>query len=91
LTIGWRNLSGRSRRGPTQRKPVIDGNIFNSRGVHVAIVLGAAIFDLKGKKLYDLRGINIYKVSGELVGHLANAVGADKHLDKATDKLFRAD
>jgi hypothetical protein len=64
----------------------MDGNIFNSRGVHVAIVRGPAIFDLKGKKLYDLKGINIYKLSG----HLANAQGADKHLDKATDKLFPA-
>jgi hypothetical protein len=60
----------------------MDGNIFNSQGVRVAIVLGPAIFDLKGKKLYDLRGINIYKLSGELVGHLANAQGADKHWTK---------
>jgi hypothetical protein len=66
----------------------MDGNIFNSGGVHVAIVRGPAILDLKGKKLYDLRGINIYKLSGELVGHLATAHGTDKHLDKATDKLF---
>jgi len=66
----------------------MDGNIFNSQGVRVAIVRGPAIFDLKGKKLYDLRGINIYKLSGELVGHLANAHGTHKHLDKATDKLF---
>jgi hypothetical protein len=69
----------------------MDGNIFNSRGIHVAIVRGPAIFDLKGNKLYDLKGINIYKLSGDLVGHLANAHGADKHLDKATDKLFPAD
>jgi hypothetical protein len=66
----------------------VDRKIFNSRGVYVAIVLGPVIFDLKGKKLYDLRGINIYKPSGELVGHLTNAHGDDKHLDKATDKLF---
>jgi hypothetical protein len=66
----------------------MDGKIFNSRGVHVAIVLGPAIFDPKGKKLYDLRSINIYKLSGELVGHLTNARDADKHLDKGTDKLF---
>jgi hypothetical protein len=39
----------------------VDGKIFNSRGVHVAIVLGPAIFDLKGQKIYDLRGVNIYK------------------------------
>ena len=66
----------------------MDGKIFNSRGTHVAIVLGPVIFDLKGKKLYDLRGINIYKLSGELVRHLANAPGTDRLLDKATDKLF---
>ena len=66
----------------------MDGNIFNSRGIHVAIVRGPAILDLKGKKLYDLKGINIYRLSGELVGHLATAGGADKHLDKATDRLF---
>jgi hypothetical protein len=47
----------------------VDGKIFNSRGVLVAIILGPDIFDLKGKKLYDLRGINIYKLSGELLGH----------------------
>ena len=41
----------------------MDGKIFNSRGVDVAIVLGPTIFDLKGKKLYDLRGVNIYKLS----------------------------
>jgi coproporphyrinogen III oxidase len=70
---------------------MMDGNIFNSRGVHVAIVRGSAIFDLKGKKLYDLKGINIYKPCGDLVGHLANSEGAAKHLDKATDKLFPAD
>jgi hypothetical protein len=59
----------------------MDGNIFNSRGGHVAIVRGPAIFDLKGEKLYDLKGINIYKLSGDLVGHLANAQGADKHFE----------
>jgi hypothetical protein len=46
----------------------MDGNIFNSQGVRVAIVRGPAIFDLKGQKIYDLRGVNIYKLSGELVG-----------------------
>jgi hypothetical protein len=66
----------------------VSGNFFNSNGFHVAIVLGPVIFDLKGKKLYDLRGINIYKLSGELLGHLANAEGTNRHLDKATDKLF---
>jgi hypothetical protein len=66
----------------------VDGKIFNSRGVHVAIVLGPTIFDLKGKKLYDLRGVNIYKLSGELVGHLRDAQSTKRHLDKSTDKLF---
>ena len=33
----------------------MDGKLFNSQGVRVAIVLGPAIFDLKGKKLYDLK------------------------------------
>ena len=41
----------------------MDGKIFNSRGVHVAIVLGPAIFDLKGQKIYDLRGVNIFPES----------------------------
>ena len=64
----------------------MDGKIFNSRGVHVAIVLGPAIFDLAGKKLYNLKGVNIYKLSGELVGHLPDA--QSRILDKSTDKLF---
>ena len=51
----------------------MDGKIFNSRGVHVAIILGPTIFNLKGQKIYDLRGVNIYKLSGELVGHLTDA------------------
>ena len=74
----------------------MDGNIFNSQGVHVAIVRGSSIFSLRGEKLYDFRGINIYNfrginiyklLSGELVGHLASMT-ASRHLDKATDKLF---
>jgi coproporphyrinogen III oxidase len=68
----------------------MDGNIFNSQGVHVATVRGSTIFSLRGKKLYDLRGVNIYRLSGELVGHLASASASNKHLDKATDKLFPA-
>jgi hypothetical protein len=35
-------------------------NIINSKGMHVGVVIGAAIFDLSGRKLYDLKGINIY-------------------------------
>lgn len=63
----------------------MDGKIFNSRGVHVAIVLGPAIFDLKGQKIYDLRGVNIYKLSGELVGHLTDAQEGTGQVDKANN------
>ena len=66
----------------------MNGNIFNSKGIHVGVVTGAAIFDLKGAKLYDLKGVNIYRISGELVGHLNDAQGAEKRLDRSTDKLF---
>ena len=66
----------------------MDGKIFSSRGIHVAVVLGPAIFDLKGKKLYDLKGVNIYKLSGELVGHLPDPQNTKRSLDKSTDKLF---
>jgi hypothetical protein len=66
----------------------MDGNIFNSQGVHVAIVRGRSIFSVRGAKLYDLRGTKIYKLSRELVGHLANESASGRRLDKATDKLF---
>jgi hypothetical protein len=66
----------------------VDGKIFNSHGLHIAIILGPAIFDLKGKKLYELKGSNIYKLTGELVGHLTDAQSTRRHLDKSTDKLF---
>ena len=68
----------------------MDGNIFNSQGVHVATVRGSSIFSLKGEKLYILKGTKVYKPSGELVGHLpADARTSERRLDKATDKLFR--
>ena len=67
-----------------------NGNIFNSKGVHVGVVTGHAVFSLKGQKLYDLTGVNIYKLNGDLVGHFSDASGADKHLDKFTDRLFQA-
>src|SRR5450631_4002590 len=51
-----------------ERRPVMNGKIFNSKGIHVGTVTGAAIFDLKGQKLYDLKGVNIDRMSGELVG-----------------------
>ena len=67
----------------------MDGNIFNSKGVHVGVVVGGEIFGIKGQKLYDLKGSNIYKLNGDLVGHLLlDARGKGKRLDKATDKLF---
>ena len=68
----------------------MSGNIFNSNGIHVGVVEGAAIHDLKGKKLYHLKGMNIYRLSGELVGHLNGAQGSDKRLDRSTDRLFPA-
>jgi hypothetical protein len=52
----------------------VNGNIFNSKGVHVGIVM---VFGLKGQKLYDLKGSNIYKLNGDLVGHLPDARGAE--------------
>jgi len=67
----------------------MDGNILNSSGDRVGMVLGPSIFDLTGQRLYDLKGINIYKLSGELVGHLSDARSAVRHLDKSTDRLFR--
>jgi hypothetical protein len=66
----------------------MDGNILNSEGIHVGVVLGPNIFDLKGKKLYTLKGAKIYRPSGELVGHLSDAKGPEKRLDRSTDKLF---
>jgi hypothetical protein len=49
----------------------VDGNILNSKGVHVGVVVGGEVFGLTGQKLYDLRGSNIYKLNGDLVGHCA--------------------
>jgi hypothetical protein len=67
----------------------MNGNIFNSKGVHVGVVVDDAVFGLKGQKLYDLKGSNIYKLNGDLVGHLPDEErGEKKRLDKATDKLF---
>jgi hypothetical protein len=92
---GARDLS--RYRGPTSaafavghldRRPVVNGNIFNSKGVHVGVVTGDAVFGLKGQKLYDLKGSNIYKLNGDLVGHFSDARGKEKRLDKTTDKLF---
>jgi hypothetical protein len=79
--------SDRTIRRSSKEAPV-KGNIFNSKGIHVGVIVGREIFDRKGTKLYDLRGTNIYRLSGELVGHLNDASGTDKRLDKATDRLF---
>ena len=65
----------------------MNGKIFNSQGIHVGVVVGDEVFGLKGQKLYDLKGSNIYKLNGDLVGHLSDVRGAEKRLDKATDKL----
>ena len=66
----------------------MNGNILNSEGIRVGVVLGPNIFDLMGKKLYTLKGVNIYRPSGELVGHLSDARGSEKRLDRSTDRLF---
>ena len=66
----------------------MSGNIFNSRGVLVGIVVGPEIFDPAGRKLYDLKGVNIHRPSGELVGHLSDTRGSEKRLDRSTDRLF---
>jgi sporulation protein YlmC with PRC-barrel domain len=58
--------------GHLDRRSVVNGNIFNSKGVHVGVVTGDAVFGLKGQKLYDLKGSNIYKLNGDLVGHLSD-------------------
>ncbi len=68
----------------------MSGEILNSEGIRVAVVRGQEIFDLTGKKLYDLKGVNIYRPSGELVGHLSDARGSEKRLDRSSDKLFPA-
>jgi hypothetical protein len=66
----------------------VNGSIFNSKGVLVGAIIDDEVFGLKGQKLYDLKGLNIYKLNGDMVGHLLEARGEKKRLDKATDKLF---
>jgi hypothetical protein len=68
----------------------VSGDILNSKGIPVAVVHGHEIFDLKGKKLYDIKGVNIYRLSRELVGHLSDARGSEKRLDRSTERLFPA-
>jgi hypothetical protein len=64
--------------GHLDRRSVVNGNIFNSKGVifnskgvRVVVVMDDVVFGLKGQKLYDLKGSNIYKLNGDLVGHLS--------------------
>ena len=66
----------------------MNGNIINSKGILVGEVAGDAVLGLKGQKLYGLKGSSIYKLNGDLVGHLSDARGKEKRLDKTTDKLF---
>jgi hypothetical protein len=66
----------------------VNGSIFNSKGVLVGVIMDDEVFSLKGQKLYDLKGSSIYKLNGDLIGHLPEARGEKKRLDKATDKLF---
>ena len=66
----------------------MNGNILNSEGIRVGVVLGPNIFDLTGKKVYTLKGVNIYRPSGELVGHLNDARISEKRLDRSADRLF---
>jgi hypothetical protein len=76
--------------GHLDSRSVVNCNIFNSKGIHVAMVTGDAVFGLQGQKLCDLKGSNVYKLNGDLVGHLPDTRDAAKRLDKATDKLFPA-
>jgi len=75
--------------GPWTRRPVLNSsNIFNSNGIRVAVVNGTEVFSLSGQKLYEVKGAKIYRISGELIGHLNEAVGSDKRLDRSNDRLF---
>jgi hypothetical protein len=71
------------------RRIRVKQDVYNSKGVHVGLVIGPAIFDLSGKMLYELKGTKIYRVSGELIGHLYDtSVSEGLRLDKAADRLF---
>jgi hypothetical protein len=90
VSLSPANKRSLCRGAPRDRRQVVDGTIFNSRGVRVGMVLGPSIFDPRGQKLYDLKGTNVYKLSGELVGHLPLDVrSSERRLDKSADKLFR--
>jgi hypothetical protein len=54
---GRNQVDGRTA-AATDRRAIVDGNIFSSRGVHVAIARGSAIYGLKGMKLCELKEAN---------------------------------
>jgi hypothetical protein len=66
----------------------VKGDIFNSKGVRVGVIVAEEIFGLNGTTLYDLKGAKVYRPSGELIGHLSAASGSDNRHDKSTDRLF---
>lgn len=66
----------------------MSGYIFNNQGIRAGVENGASIFDLRGRKVYDLKGCNIYRLSGELVGHLIDARGPDRRLDRDSEGLL---
>ena len=66
----------------------MSGYIINNKGVRAGVQTGTAIFDLAGRKIYDLKGNNIYRLTGELVGHLLDATGSDKRLDRDSEELL---
>jgi hypothetical protein len=82
------------RRSPARRQRIFDarrvvsGYIINNKGVRAGVQTGTAIFDLAGRKIYDLKGNNIYRLTGELVGHLLDATGSDKRLDRDSEELL---
>jgi hypothetical protein len=70
------------------RRPIVDGKIFNSKGDQVGVLTGGAIYSLRGHKLYELKGANIYNLSGELMGHLNASHGSEIRLDRFNERLF---
>jgi len=82
----YRHRTSAAFAAPIKRNLIV--NIINSKGVHIGVVRGAAVFDLSGHKLYVLKGINVYRLSGELVGHLPRGQDTEKRLDRSADRLF---
>jgi hypothetical protein len=61
----------RGRRNEPGRKHSLDVDTrsIQQQGCPCGVVMGDAVFGLKGQKLYDLKGSNIYKLNGDLVVH----------------------